>query len=159
LSLTKERFIFLIDDDAGDRKLISRSIQKFDPDIKVENFSDGTEVINFFESKKKTNSFESLPDLILLDLNMPKVPGIEILKYIKSEDNFRKIPIIAFTTSNAQTDVNLCFDNYISGYFIKPTTFNEFGSQIEKILNYWFKGSFLPLAGGASLFSTTQLND
>ena len=109
MAQTKKKLIFLIDDDTGDQKLITRSILKFDPNIKVEKYSDGAEAINFFENQKKNPSLDSVPDLILLDLNMPKVNGFEVLKYIKADIYFRKIPLIAFTTSSLLTSVIFVF--------------------------------------------------
>jgi len=155
LSDTRKKLIILIEDDAGDQKLIKRSISNFDSNIKTNAFSDGEEAINFFENLKNDSSFQLNPDLILLDLNLPKINGFEVLKYLKQDVDFRKTPVVALTTSNAETDVNKCYDNYVSGYFRKPTTIKELDAKIDRILNYWLKGCILPTKGGASLFKTS----
>jgi CheY-like chemotaxis protein len=94
--------------------------------------------------------------LILLDLNLPKINGLNLLKHIKSSENIKKIPVVIFTTSNAEIDVNNCYENFACGYFRKPTTINEFELKINSILGYWFKSCILPTKGQAGMFQTTK---
>jgi two-component system response regulator len=147
LKQNEAKVILLIEDDLGDQKLIKRSIGKFDSSIKIITFSDGEEAVRLFESLKLNKSKIDLPDLILLDLNLPKANGLTILKLIKLSKDFKKIPVVALTTSNADTDVNNCYENFASGYIRKPTTITEFELLIENILNYWFESCILPAKG------------
>jgi DNA-binding response OmpR family regulator len=157
LTQAKEKIILLIEDDLGDQKLIKRSIMKFNPNIKILVLPDGEEVIEYFKVQKKNNPNTAIPDLILLDLNLPKINGLRVLKYIKSSENIKKIPVVILTTSNAETDVNNCYENFACGYFRKPTTINEFELKINSILSYWFESCILPTKGQAGMFQTTMV--
>lgn len=154
----KEKIILLIEDDLGDQKLIKRSILKFDPDIKIMVLQDGEEAIDFLNVEKKNISNMVIPDLILLDLNLTKINGLSVLEYIKSSKRIKRIPVVILTTSNAETDVNNCYENFACGYFRKPTTINEFELKINSILNYWFEIGILPTKGQAGMFKTTTVD-
>tara|TARA_B100000768_G_C10976122_1_gene247802 strand:+ start:97 stop:510 length:414 start_codon:yes stop_codon:yes gene_type:complete len=78
-----------------------------------------------------------LPDLILLDLNMPKISGIEFLSILKNREEFSNIPTVILTTSNNQKDLEECYRIGISGYILKPLKYDEYISKIEKVLSYW----------------------
>jgi CheY-like chemotaxis protein len=78
-----------------------------------------------------------LPDLILLDLNMPKISGIEFLSILKNREEFSNIPTVILTTSNNQKDLEECYRIGVSGYILKPLKYDEYISKIEKVLSYW----------------------
>ena len=89
-------------------------------------------------------SNDKLPGIILLDLNMPKMNGVEFLKHLKANEHLKKIPVVVLTTSSSKQDVNLSFENYAAGYMVKPMDYEKFRDLIEKIYNYWLK-SELPV--------------
>ena len=78
-----------------------------------------------------------LPDLILLDLNMPKISGIEFLSILKNREEFSNIPTVILTTSNNQKDLEECYRIGVSGYILKPLKYDEYINKIEKVLSYW----------------------
>ena len=78
-----------------------------------------------------------IPDLILLDLNMPKISGIEFLSIIKKDEYYKHIPIVILTTSDNQKDLKACFKMGISGYVLKPLKYDDYIRKIEKVLSYW----------------------
>ena len=77
------------------------------------------------------------PDLILLDLNMPKISGIEFLEILKSSENFRHIPTVVLTTSDNKTDLEECYKIGVSGYILKPLKYEDYVKKIEAVLTYW----------------------
>ncbi|WP_445747262.1 response regulator [Polaribacter sp.] len=77
------------------------------------------------------------PDLILLDLNMPKISGIEFLEILKSSENFRHIPTVILTTSDNKTDLEECYKIGVSGYILKPLKYEDYVKKIEAVLTYW----------------------
>ncbi|MFT4683822.1 MAG: CheY-like chemotaxis protein [Ulvibacter sp.] len=87
-----------------------------------------------FEILKQSERF---PDIILLDLNMPKISGIEFLSTLKSNDNLKHIPTIILTTSDNENDLNKCYKIGISGYILKPLKYDDYVKKIEIVLAYW----------------------
>lgn len=123
--------ILFIEDDVVESMKIDRVIKKLDlPHIlqKAVNGEEALEILN-----KKVN----LPDIILLDLNMPKMNGIEFLSILKKDEALRHIPTIILTTSNNQRDLLECYKIGVSGYVIKPLKYDEYINKIEKVLSYW----------------------
>ncbi|MBT8269672.1 MAG: response regulator [Bacteroidia bacterium] len=80
---------------------------------------------------------DSLPELILLDLNMPKINGIEFLNILKKDKNLHHIPAVILTTSSNKNDIVECYRMGIAGYLIKPLKYEDYVSNIEKLLAYW----------------------
>ncbi|MCD8413282.1 response regulator [Tenacibaculum finnmarkense] len=79
----------------------------------------------------------NLPDLILLDLNMPKISGIEFLSIIKNDDALKHIPTVILTTSDNQKDLEECYRIGVSGYILKPLKYEDYVAKIEVVLSYW----------------------
>ena len=89
------------------------------------------------EALQKLQYKDNLPDIILLDLNMPKINGVDFLKILKSDENLKYIPIIIVTTSSNQCDLLECYKIGIAGYVSKPLKYEEYVSKIDKLLAYW----------------------
>ena len=89
------------------------------------------------EALQKLQYKDNLPDIILLDLNMPKINGVDFLKILKSDENLKYIPIIIVTTSSNQRDLLECYKIGIAGYVSKPLKYEEYVSKIDKLLAYW----------------------
>ncbi|WP_115461082.1 response regulator [Winogradskyella aurantiaca] len=92
---------------------------------------------NAEEALKYLNENDTLPDLILLDLNMPKINGLEFLKLLKNDARLRYMPTVILTTSNNQRDLKQCYKLGIGGYLLKPLKYEDYISKIEKLLAYW----------------------
>jgi DNA-binding response OmpR family regulator len=106
---------------------------------------DGEELFDYLNNKGKYENAENpLPGLILLDLNMPKKDGREVLKELKESQQFRRIPVIILTTSKAEEDVLRSYDLGVSSFITKPVTFEELVHVVKNIGKYWFEIVELP---------------
>lgn len=85
----------------------------------------------------KLKEKETNPDIVILDLNMPKLNGIEFLRILKNDTQLQHIPAIVLTTSNNHTDILECYKIGIAGYLLKPLKYEEYVDRIQKILEYW----------------------
>jgi CheY-like chemotaxis protein len=123
--------ILLIEDDAIEVMKMNRTIGKLNLSHKIEIANNGEEALTIL-----TESSE-LPDIILLDLNMPKINGIEFLGILKSDNRLKHIPTVILTTSNNNRDLLECYKIGVSGYILKPLKYDEYVDKIEKLLSYW----------------------
>jgi CheY-like chemotaxis protein len=123
--------ILLIEDDMIEVMKLNRAISSLQLNHKITEANNGEEALKLLEQK------DNLPDIILLDLNMPKINGIEFLKIVKTDKRLRYIPTIILTTSNNKRDLLECNDIGIAGYILKPLKDEEYVSKIEILLAYW----------------------
>lgn len=134
--MNKNKKIMLIEDDYVDALTIKRAFR----DIKVENeliiAEDGEKAL------KMLNDMEEYPQVIILDLNMPKLSGVEFLKIIKKDENLSIIPVVIMTTSKEDEDKLNCYRNGISGYIEKPIDYNEFLEILKIVYDYWMINEF-----------------
>jgi len=124
--------ILLVEDDRVDAMTVKRALK----DVKVSNplfvVGNGEEALQFLEEHKN-----ELPGIILLDLNMPKMNGLEFLKNIKQNDSFKRIPVIVLTTSSTDQDKLDSFNLSVAGYMIKPVDYIQFVETMKTIKMYW----------------------
>jgi len=134
--------VLLIEDNPGDVRLTKEAFKEGKLSVKLAVATDGVEATNYL---KKINGFEDVitPDLILLDLNLPKKDGREVLKEIKADSNLLRIPVIVLTTSNAEQDINHCYNLHANCYINKPVDFDKFFDVIEKIEDFWLSTAIL----------------
>ncbi|MFB9105420.1 response regulator [Algibacter miyuki] len=123
--------ILLIEDDMIEVMKFQRAISTLQLNHKVIEANNGEEALEILEQK------DNLPDIILLDLNMPKINGIEFLNILKSDDVLKYLPTIILTTSQNQKDLLECFRIGISGYILKPLKYEDYVLKIETLLAYW----------------------
>ena len=123
--------ILLIEDDMIEVMKLNRAISSLNLNHKITEANNGEDALKILEQK------DSLPDIILLDLNMPKINGIEFLGILKNDDTLKYIPTIILTTSNNQKDLLECYKIGVAGYVLKPLKYEEYVSKIEKLLAYW----------------------
>lgn len=123
--------ILLIEDDTIEVMKLKRAISSLQLAHTITEAQNGEDALQLLE--QKTN----LPDIILLDLNMPKINGIEFLKIVKADERLKYIPTVILTTSNNQRDLLECYKIGIAGYVLKPLKYEEYVSKIEKLLSYW----------------------
>ncbi|WP_299102212.1 response regulator [uncultured Winogradskyella sp.] len=123
--------ILLIEDDMIEVMKLNRAVTSLQLNHKITEANNGEDALKILEQK------DNLPDIILLDLNMPKINGIEFLKILKSDDRLMYIPTIILTTSNNQRDLLECYKVGVAGYVLKPLKYEEYVSKIEKLLSYW----------------------
>ncbi|GAA4970628.1 response regulator [Algibacter aquimarinus] len=123
--------ILLIEDDMIEVMKLNRTISKLELPHKIVEANNGEEALKVLQNK------DELPDIILLDLNMPKLNGIEFLNILKNDEVLKYIPTIILTTSNNQKDLLECYRIGIAGYVLKPLKYEDYTSKIEKLLAYW----------------------
>ncbi len=135
--------VLLIEDNPGDIRLIQESLKenKFFAELTV--ISNGEEAINYLK-KNGSNSGDSSPDIILLDLNLPKKDGREILYEIKNDDALKSIPVVVLTSSSAEEDISKSYQNYANCFISKPVDLDNFIKVIKSIENFWLTIVKLP---------------
>ena len=132
----KATHILLVEDNEGDILLTKEAFDDTKIVIQLSVVKDGKEAMDFVNQSGKYKNTE-LPDLLLLDVNLPKKSGHEVLKYIKEAENLKHIPVIMFTTSSDQKDINSAYQNYANCYITKPVDANDFISVVGTIENFW----------------------
>lgn len=123
--------VLLIEDDTIEIMKLNRTISSLKLNHDIIEATNGEEALKILADK------ESLPDIIFLDLNMPKINGIEFLSILKKDDLLNHIPTIVLTTSNNKKDLLECYKMGIAGYVLKPLRYEDYVSKIEILLSYW----------------------
>lgn len=127
----KKLNILLIEDDQIEVMKLRRSISKLGMEHEFVEARNGEEAL------KILSTTDHLPDLIFLDLNMPKINGIEFLKILKADEVLRYLPTVILTTSKNKKDVKECYKIGVAGYILKPLKYDEYVDKIKNTLNYW----------------------
>lgn len=135
--------VLLVEDNEGDILLTREALEEAKIQIKLSVAKDGKEAIDFV-SKQGKYTDGVLPDLLLLDVNLPKTNGHEVLQYIKGNEFLKHIPIIMLTTSSSEKDINLCYNNFANCFITKPIDVNEFLKVVATIENFWMSVVKLP---------------
>ncbi|MFT5834886.1 MAG: CheY-like chemotaxis protein [Cognaticolwellia sp.] len=131
MSNHESRYILLVEDDEVDRMTVKRAIKKLKIPNDLVTAENGEEALDLLHSSKE------LPWFILMDINMPRMNGLELLKIMKSDERLKIIPIIMLTTSAQDEDRYESFQNSVAGYVIKPVEFQDFMDAIDRIHKYW----------------------
>ena len=139
----KQIHILLVEDNEGDIILTREALLDAKINNQVSVVRDGEQAINFLNDAAKTD-VTLLPDLILLDINLPKIDGKEVLLYIKNDPAFKKIPVVMLTTSSSEMDVNDAYNNHANYFITKPVDLNKFFVVIRMIENFWITMVKLP---------------
>ena len=129
--MEKKLNILLIEDDMIEIMKFNRTVSSLNLNHNIVEANNGEDALKILEKK------DELPDIILLDLNMPKINGIEFLGILKKDDVLKYIPTIILTTSSNQKDLLECYKIGIAGYVLKPLKYENYVSKIEKLLAYW----------------------
>jgi len=131
--------ILLIEDNMNDAELTIRALKKNNLANKLVHLKDGAEAIDFIFAKGNYSSrkVENIPKVILLDLKMPKVNGIEVLKKIKADERTKKIPVVILTSSKEDPDIQECYRLGVNSYVVKPVQFEQFVKSVSELGLYW----------------------
>ncbi|GEQ87024.1 response regulator [Patiriisocius marinistellae] len=129
--MNKQLSILFIEDDLVETMKIHRIIDKLGLNHHIHEAKNGEQALNYL------NNNNDLPDIILLDLNMPKINGIEFLKILKNDEVMKYIPTVILTTSHNRKDILECYNIGIAGYIIKPLKYEDYVSKIDTLLSYW----------------------
>jgi CheY-like chemotaxis protein len=141
----KNLSILIAEDDADDRFLMQKAIDEVGyNDIQIKFVENGVELLDDLNNIRSQKPLPvPIPKFILLDLNMPKMDGREVLKNIKTDDEFRKIPVIIFSTTKNQLEVKRCYDLGANTYIVKPVNFDSLVETIQHIRTYWLETATL----------------
>jgi two-component system, chemotaxis family, response regulator Rcp1 len=124
--------ILLVEDNPGDVRLIEEALKDSKRISKIHVVTDGVEASDFL-FKKKNHHAARVPDLIILDINLPKKDGIELLTEIKEDEKLKKIPVVMLTSSKAEDDILKTYKLHASCYITKPSDFNNFIEKVKAI--------------------------
>ncbi len=138
--------ILLVEDNQTDIDITLRAFKKAELKNNLFFVSDGEEAVNYILRKGEFNDGEKYPkpDLILLDINLPKLNGFQVLEKIKAEEKFRMIPVIMLTSSNNEDDINKCYSLGCAGYIQKPINYERFLEMINLFNIFWQEICLLP---------------
>jgi CheY-like chemotaxis protein len=141
--LNKPIEVLVIDDSAGDVRLLQEAFDELHSNVKLQVAQDGVEglrmVLQAYSSEGQWR-----PDLILLDLNLPKITGHEVLAQLKEDPRTRLIPVIVLTSSRAESDVRRAYSCHANAYLKKPTTLESLLTAAQDITNFWIRTATLP---------------
>lgn len=130
--------ILIVEDDPNDAELITRALKKHNLANKLVLLKDGAEALDFlFGQGAFAQMDDGIPRVILLDLKLPKVNGIEVLRRIKSEERTKKIPVVILTSSREDRDLKDAYELGVNSYVTKPIRFDEFAKVVSELGMYW----------------------
>jgi CheY-like chemotaxis protein len=130
--MRSSRPILLVDDDNAEMMAVKRALNELNVSNELVHHLNGENALNYLR-----NNADKSPCVILLDLNMPKMNGIDFLAAAKADVELRQIPIIILTASNDESDKGKCFDLCAAGYVVKPANYEEFIKTIKALDAYW----------------------
>jgi CheY-like chemotaxis protein len=133
--------ILLVEDNEGDILLTREAFEESKIVNSITVIRDGKEAINFFATLTKK---EETPHLVLLDVNLPKINGHEVLVHIKNSEKHKSIPVIMLTTSSSERDILQSYKNHVNCYITKPIDVSDFMKAISKIEDFWINIVSIP---------------
>ncbi len=140
----KEQFVMLLAEDDPDDQLLAReALEATKLPHTLITVNDGQELVDYL-GKGGESGATLVPDLIVLDLNLPRLNGRQVLEYLKGNERLCPIPVVVLTTSKAEEDVLRCYELGAAGFFTKPVSFQGLVHILESIDHYWFKMVKLP---------------
>jgi two-component system response regulator len=136
---TNEVEILLVEDNQDDMDMALRSLRKANLTNRIQTVRDGAEALEFIfcEGAFAGRKFENPPKVILLDLKLPKVDGMEVLKRIKGDSRTKMIPVVILTSSKEQRDVIESYSLGVNSYIVKPVNFEQFAAAVQELGMYW----------------------
>ena len=135
--------ILLVEDNPGDVLLTQEAFASAKIINNLHVVNDGEQALNFLNQRE---GYESVPrpDLILLDLNLPKIDGREVLDHVKTSDTLRRIPVVVLTSSEAEQDILKTYDLHANSYVVKPIDMSQFMKVVNAVESFWFSVVALP---------------
>lgn len=138
--------ILLVEDNDDHAELVNRTFEEHRVANKLIRLSDGEQALSYlFRKDPSLNTVENpLPNLILLDLRLPKVDGMEVLRQVKSSQKLKEIPVVILTSSESEKDIARAYDSYVNSYLVKPLDFEQFTKMMDALGYYWLAWNRLP---------------
>jgi CheY-like chemotaxis protein len=140
--------VMLVEDNLDHAELVMRTLSEHQVGNKILHFTEGQSALDYLFRRGEYTDPDSSPrpNLILLDLRLPRVDGLDILKEIKNSDELRSIPVVILTTSEAERDIARAYMNHANSYLVKPVGFDEFNKLMEDLGFYWLGWNTSPIS-------------
>jgi len=139
-----EIFILIAEDDADDRFLLQAAFEENRFNDKLHFVENGVELLDFLQRHTQNEQTARMPHFILLDLNMPKKDGREVLRELKQHPIYKKIPVIIFSTTNNEQEMRRCYELGANSYITKPNSFENLIKMVAALRSYWIQTSSTP---------------
>jgi CheY-like chemotaxis protein len=147
--MTKLDKVLLVEDNPHDAELTIDALMEHEFSRLIELAKDGEEALDYlFSGGKYFATIRTKPDLIILDLKLPKIGGLEVLGRIKSDPALKQIPVVIFSSSREEQDVNESYDMGVNAYVVKPVNFDEFNNALTNLSRFWSQVNEFPTHGG-----------
>lgn len=147
--------ILLVEDNPRDVRLVREALSERAIKCELLTAGDGEQALHMLR-REGEHAGLPVPDLVLLDINLPVINGIEVLEAVKQDPQLRTIPVLILSTSSADTDVSRCYSLHANSYLVKPADFDDFSRMIGEVYSYWLQTALPPpgarrqrLPGGA----------
>ena len=138
--------VLFAEDNSAHAMLVVRSLEEHGIEVQITHVHDGEEALSYLQRRGAFTDPRSSPrpDLVLLDLRMPKIDGLEVLRQIKMSDELHRLPVVILTTSEAEADVARAYDLRANSYLVKPIDFEKFSDLMHDLGLYWSKWNKSP---------------
>ncbi|MDX1667890.1 MAG: response regulator [Limnobacter sp.] len=141
--------VVLVDDNSNDADLALRVVRKNSSGANIELLEDGELAIDYFQNLLKMKPTDeshigNLPKLVMLDLKLPKIDGLEVLKFLRDHDEFNCMPIVVLSSSREISDVKRAYELGANSFVVKPVQFDVYLTQVSSLVNYWMTVNELP---------------
>jgi CheY-like chemotaxis protein len=135
----KCRKVILVEDNLADVELVKISVSELETPVELVHVGDGQELLNYLQTAVLSDIA-----VILLDLNMPRVSGIDVLRNMQADPTLKKVPVVMFTTSNSKSDIMKCYELGAKAFVCKPLDIFDFNNSIRSIVEFWTGINMLP---------------
>lgn len=131
--------VMLVEDNADHAELVIRTMENHHIPVRIQHLSDGETALDYLLRRREFSdpATSPRPHIILLDLRLPRVDGLEVLRVIKEEEDLKSIPVVVLTTSEAEKDLTHAYKHYVNSYLVKPVGFEDFSSLMNDLGIYW----------------------
>ena len=130
--------ILLVEDNPNDAELALRALRKSEVGARVAIARDGAEAVEYLASRQK-------PKVVFLDLKLPKIDGMEVLRRLRADERTRSVPVVVLTSSMEERDINECYRLGVNSYVVKPVEFDRFYKAVGELATYWLVLNKAPL--------------
>ncbi len=135
--MSDRKVILLVEDNNNDELLAIRALKKCAVPTEISVARDGVDALEYLFGEDESGTRNKIPELILLDLNIPKLNGLEVLKKLKSDETTSHVPVVIMTSSTESSDINTSYALGANSYLRKPVDFKEFSFLIDQLTTYW----------------------
>jgi len=135
--------VLVVEDNPADQRLIAEAFRRYNGSATIYVVGDGSAALDFLHRRDKYAN-AAVPSLIILDLNLPKKSGLEVLKELKQNPKLKSIPVVIFSTTSIEEDMKHCYESHANAFVTKPSELDAFHSAIKSIQDFWIRTAQLP---------------